>query len=76
MLTVHLHLSGGDVIELEMSPSEKARVSRTINLERLPTQPFRVVIAGVCVEIPWRSIAYITARPHAQTAELTLVPAI
>ena len=70
MLTVHLHLTGGDTIALEMSPSQKDRLSRTINQSTLPTLPFVAAVNGTTVEIPWRSIAYLTSYPHIQHAAL------
>ncbi|AHX26489.1 hypothetical protein DEDE109153_03930 [Deinococcus deserti] len=70
MLTVHLHLAGGDTIALEMSPSQKDRLSRTINQEKLPPLPFVAAINGMTVEIPWRSIAYLSSCPQVPNVAL------
>ncbi|GGK25719.1 hypothetical protein GCM10008955_19320 [Deinococcus malanensis] len=68
MLTVKLHLAGGDIIALDITPSQKDRLSRTINQAHLPTLPFTASIGGVDVEIPWRSISYISSYPQVQVA--------
>ncbi|GGK36005.1 hypothetical protein GCM10008955_32450 [Deinococcus malanensis] len=76
MLILHLHLTSGDVIELEVSSSEKNRVSRTLNREQMPTLPFVAVVGGMTVEIPWRSIAFLSSCPVMQPASLTLNSAV
>lgn len=70
MLAVKLYLAGGDIIALDITPSQKDRLSRTINQTHLPILPFTANIGGVDVEIPWRSIAYISSCPLVQSAPL------
>lgn len=70
MLTVKLHLAGGDIIALDITPSQKDRLSRTINQAQFPTLPFTANVGGVNVEIPWRSISYISSCPQAQSAPM------
>ncbi|GGK43587.1 hypothetical protein GCM10008955_41680 [Deinococcus malanensis] len=67
MLTVHLHLTNGDTILLEMSLSEKNRFSRTLNQATLPSLPFVAVVNGMTVEIPWRSVGYVSSCPRMQS---------
>ncbi|GGK36030.1 hypothetical protein GCM10008955_32470 [Deinococcus malanensis] len=66
MLTVHVHLNSGDTIVLEMSLSQKNRLSRTINQATLPTLPFVAVVDGRTIEIPWRSIGYLSSCAQMQ----------
>ncbi|AHX26490.1 hypothetical protein DEDE109153_04080 [Deinococcus deserti] len=68
MLTVKMHLAGGDIIALNMTPSQKNRLSKTINQAQLPTLPFTANVDGVDVEIPWRSISYISSYPQVQSS--------
>lgn len=70
MLPVNLHLAGGDVIALKITPSQKNRISRTMNQNQLPTTPFTTQVNGLEIEIPWRSIAYLTSGPQVQLAQM------
>ncbi|UBV44613.1 hypothetical protein LAJ19_17735 (plasmid) [Deinococcus taeanensis] len=62
MLNVTLHLTGGETIALSMTAAQRDRVSRTMNLRELPVEPF---IARL-LEIPWRSISYLSSVPVPQ----------
>ncbi|AHX26503.1 DUF2442 domain-containing protein [Deinococcus deserti] len=70
MLSVKLHLAGGDVIALNMTLSQKNRISRTMNQNQLPTTPFTTQVNGLDIEIPWRSIAYLSSGPQVQLAQM------
>lgn len=65
MLTVTLYLCNGNLLALEMTRSQKDRLSRTLNQATLPTTPLSVNIDGADLEIPWRAIRYIASRPRA-----------
>lgn len=65
MLTVTLYLCNGNILALEMTRSQKDRVSRTLNQASLPVTPFVVQVDGADLEIPWRSIRYLASRPLA-----------
>lgn len=71
MLTVHLHLLNGQVIREDMTRSQKDRLSKTMNLSHPPERPYVAMIAGECVEVPWRSICYLSSVERA--VELALV---
>lgn len=64
MLTVKLHLCNGDVIPVTMTPAQKNRLSRMLNQPSLPATPFTVKTSGAELEIPWRSIGYISTEPR------------
>lgn len=64
MLTVNLHLCNGDVITLNMTPSQRNRLSRTLNQAVLPPTPFIASAGESELAIPWRSIGYISASPQ------------
>lgn len=68
MLTVTLYLCNGNVLALEMTRSQKDRVSRTLNQTSLPTTPFTVSVEGADLEIPWRAIRYLASRPLIEEA--------
>ncbi len=68
MLTVLLHLNNGNVITTTMTRSARDRVSRTLNQEILPNTPYEVEVDSHEMLIPWRSIGYLSARPHSQEA--------
>ncbi|WP_034386199.1 hypothetical protein [Deinococcus sp. YIM 77859] len=63
MLTVNLHLCNGDVVTLDMTPTQRDRLSRTLNQAALPTTPFEIAVNGCNLAIPWRSISYLSTRP-------------
>ncbi|WP_216321602.1 hypothetical protein [Deinococcus aestuarii] len=63
MLSVKLHLCNGDVITTTLTPAQKNRLSRTLNQAVLPLTPFTLHAAGAEVEIPWRTIGYISSEP-------------
>lgn len=66
MLTVTLHLSGGDVVTLDMTATQKDRLNRTVNQARLPTDPLTLHVHDTTIEIPWRSISYVSSQPRVQ----------
>jgi len=68
MLTVTLHLAGGDVVTLDMSQTQKERLNRTVNQIRLPTEPLTLHVHGTTIDIPWRSISYVSSQPALQVA--------
>lgn len=70
MLTVKLHLAGGDVIALTMTPSQKNRISRTVNQIQLPATPYTAQVDGMQIEIPWRSIVYLSSAPQLQAPQM------
>ncbi|MFC4427902.1 hypothetical protein [Deinococcus navajonensis] len=72
MLTVTLHLTGGDVITLDMTPTQKDRLNRTVNQVRLPVEPLTLQVHGTTVDIPWRSIAYVSSLPQVQAESMAL----
>lgn len=63
MLTVKLHLCNGDVITTTLTLAQKNRLSRTLNQAVLPMTPFTLHSAGAELEIPWRTIGYISSEP-------------
>lgn len=63
MLTVKLHLCNGDVISTTLTQAQKSRLSRTLNQAVLPVTPFTVNVGGAELEIPWRTIGYISSEP-------------
>ncbi|BDP42954.1 hypothetical protein DAETH_29230 [Deinococcus aetherius] len=63
MLTVKLHLCNGDVITTTLTLAQKNRLSRTLNQAVLPATPFILNAGGAELEIPWRTIGYISSEP-------------
>ena len=63
MLSVKLHLNNGDVIPLELSRSQKERISRTLNRVTLPDSPLSLRVNGEDLDIPWRAIGYLSSSP-------------
>lgn len=63
MLAVKLHLNNGDVIPLELSRSQKERISRTLNRATLPDSPLTLRVGGLDLDIPWRAIGYLSSAP-------------
>ena len=63
MLSVKLHLNNGDVIPLELSRSQKERISRTLNRATLPDSPLTIHVGGLDLDIPWRAIGYLSSSP-------------
>ncbi|WP_102125843.1 hypothetical protein [Deinococcus planocerae] len=63
MLTVKLHLCNGDVITTTLTLAQKNRLSRTLNQAVLPVTPFTLNANGAELEIPWRTIGYLSSEP-------------
>ncbi|GMA15593.1 hypothetical protein E5F05_20625 [Deinococcus metallilatus] len=66
MLTVNLHLCNGDLVTLQVTPSQRDRLSRTLNQTVLPNTPFEVHVDGRTLMIPWRSIGYLSILTEAR----------
>ncbi|MEW6420787.1 MAG: hypothetical protein AB1511_03525 [Deinococcota bacterium] len=66
MLTLNLHMCNGDVVAIRVTPSQRDRISRTLNQAVLPTTPFEVQVDGGILMIPWRSIGYLSTKAQAE----------
>ncbi len=64
-MQVTLHLINGDRVEQTMTPHQRERISRTLNQNPLPTKPFVMEVGGACLDIPWRTIAYLSSKESA-----------
>ncbi|MFC4639181.1 hypothetical protein [Deinococcus hohokamensis] len=47
-------------------------MNRTVNQLRLPTEPLALQVHGTTIEIPWRSIAYVSSQPRVQPQSMSL----
>lgn len=62
-MEVTFHLINGHALTVYgLTRHQHERITRTLNRAELPTEPFVTQIEGERVEIPWRSITYVTSK--------------
>lgn len=57
---VNLHLITGEVLQLTLCPAEKRQISRELAKAAPDKGLLRLPVSGHELEIPWRSIAYLS----------------